>query len=237
MTAYENGLKSSDTRFLLRPDSDFFRFFSSPSGKPAAASRHRHAAAAGGAEAVGRADGRTGGRSGHASRLYKVKTNQTGGSSPMRSIAFADFLIGVGILFVLEGLMFAASPAWMRRAMKSALATPDNILRGVGIGSAVAGLILIWVVRTAGVIRRVTRTRIRSPVRFATRGLCCHVRNDGRGTGPASSWFTAIVRFRVRFCRIRRRYGQKCPAQMLAPSPRSGALWTSNSARFLRRES
>src|SRR5258707_15880051 len=61
----------------------------------------------------------------------------------MRSIAFADFLIGVGILFVLEGLMFAASPAWMRRAMKSALATPDNILRAVGIGSAVVGLILI----------------------------------------------------------------------------------------------
>jgi len=53
----------------------------------------------------------------------------------MRSIAFADFLIGVGILFVLEGLIFAASPAWMRRAMKSALATPDNILRIVGIGS------------------------------------------------------------------------------------------------------
>jgi len=60
----------------------------------------------------------------------------------MRSIAFADFLIGLGILFVLEGLMFAASPAWMRRAMKSALATPDSILRVVGIGSAVAGLIL-----------------------------------------------------------------------------------------------
>ena len=55
----------------------------------------------------------------------------------MRSIAFADFLIGVGILFVLEGIMFAASPTWMRRAMKSALATPDNILRAVGIGSAV----------------------------------------------------------------------------------------------------
>jgi hypothetical protein len=72
---------------------------------------------------------------------------QTGGSGSMRSIAIADFLIGVGILFVLEGLMFAASPAWMRRAMKSALATPDNVLRAVGIGSAVAGLILIWVIR------------------------------------------------------------------------------------------
>ncbi len=34
MTAYENGLKSSDTRFLLRPDSEFFRFFANPSGHP-----------------------------------------------------------------------------------------------------------------------------------------------------------------------------------------------------------
>jgi modulator of FtsH protease HflC len=34
MTAYENGLKSSDTRFLLRPDSDFFRYFGSANGKP-----------------------------------------------------------------------------------------------------------------------------------------------------------------------------------------------------------
>ena len=33
MTAYETGLKSNDTRFLLRPDSDFFRFFGDPSGK------------------------------------------------------------------------------------------------------------------------------------------------------------------------------------------------------------
>ena len=37
MTAYENSLKSNDTRFLLRPDSDFFRFFGSASGKTAGA--------------------------------------------------------------------------------------------------------------------------------------------------------------------------------------------------------
>jgi uncharacterized protein len=65
----------------------------------------------------------------------------------MRSIAFGDFLIGIGILFVLEGILFAASPAFMRRAMKSAMATPDNIMRAVGIGSAIVGLILIWLVR------------------------------------------------------------------------------------------
>jgi uncharacterized protein len=65
----------------------------------------------------------------------------------MRSIAFADFLIGVGILFFLEGLLFTASPSWMRRAMKSAMETPDNVLRVIGIGSAIGGLILIWIVR------------------------------------------------------------------------------------------
>jgi membrane protease subunit HflC len=35
MSAYETGLKPADTRFLLRPDSDFFRFFNQPSGKVA----------------------------------------------------------------------------------------------------------------------------------------------------------------------------------------------------------
>ncbi|HKG99985.1 MAG TPA: protease modulator HflC [Bradyrhizobium sp.] len=46
MTAYENGLKSNDTRFLLRPDSDFFKFFGNPSGKPAAAATAGAAASA-----------------------------------------------------------------------------------------------------------------------------------------------------------------------------------------------
>jgi modulator of FtsH protease HflC len=37
MTAYETGFKSNDTRFLLRPDSDFFRYFGSAGGnKPPA---------------------------------------------------------------------------------------------------------------------------------------------------------------------------------------------------------
>jgi len=36
MQAYEAGLKHSDTRFLLKPDTSFFRFFNNPSGKPRA---------------------------------------------------------------------------------------------------------------------------------------------------------------------------------------------------------
>ena len=34
MQAYEAGLRSNDTRMLLKPNSDFFRFFGDPSGKP-----------------------------------------------------------------------------------------------------------------------------------------------------------------------------------------------------------
>jgi len=34
MAAYEAGLRGNDTRFLLRPDSEFFRFFRDASGKP-----------------------------------------------------------------------------------------------------------------------------------------------------------------------------------------------------------
>jgi modulator of FtsH protease HflC len=46
MNAYEAALKSGDTRFLLRPDSDFFRFFGNPSGKTSAAAATPAAAAA-----------------------------------------------------------------------------------------------------------------------------------------------------------------------------------------------
>jgi modulator of FtsH protease HflC len=35
MQAYEAGLRANDTRLVLRPDSDFFRFFGAPGGKAA----------------------------------------------------------------------------------------------------------------------------------------------------------------------------------------------------------
>jgi len=38
MQAYETGLKGGGTRMVLSPKSDFFRFFGSPNGQPAAPS-------------------------------------------------------------------------------------------------------------------------------------------------------------------------------------------------------
>jgi len=65
----------------------------------------------------------------------------------MKSFGYGDLIVGLGMVLVLEGLLFAALPAWMRSAMKSVLASPDNLLRAVGLASAVIGLVLIWLVR------------------------------------------------------------------------------------------
>jgi membrane protease subunit HflC len=35
MQAYETGLGHGDTRMVLKPDSEFFRYFVDPSGRPA----------------------------------------------------------------------------------------------------------------------------------------------------------------------------------------------------------
>ena len=66
---------------------------------------------------------------------------------PVGSIALTDFLIGLGILLVFEGILFLGFPGWMRRAMKSALASPDSVFRLAGIISAIGGLLLIWLIR------------------------------------------------------------------------------------------
>ena len=60
----------------------------------------------------------------------------------------ADFLAAVGLVFVIEGLVFAAFPVQAKRAMASVLETPDASLRAIGLGSAVIGLIVLWLVRS-----------------------------------------------------------------------------------------
>ena len=58
-----------------------------------------------------------------------------------------DFLAALGLVFVIEGLIFAALPGQAKRAMMSVLETPDGSLRGIGLGAAVVGVILVWLAR------------------------------------------------------------------------------------------
>ncbi len=59
----------------------------------------------------------------------------------------SDFLVALGLVFVIEGLGFAAFPHAAKRAMTAVLETPDPILRVVGLASAVVGLALVWAIR------------------------------------------------------------------------------------------
>ena len=58
-----------------------------------------------------------------------------------------DFFAALGLVFVIEGLIFAAFPEAAKRAMQSVLETPDLSLRLIGIGSAIVGLAMVWLVR------------------------------------------------------------------------------------------
>jgi len=59
----------------------------------------------------------------------------------------SDFLAALGLVFVIEGLVFAAFPAQAKRAMQSVLETPEATLRMIGLGSALIGVIVVWLVR------------------------------------------------------------------------------------------
>jgi uncharacterized protein YjeT (DUF2065 family) len=59
----------------------------------------------------------------------------------------SDFLVALGLVFVIEGLVFAAFPGIAKRAMSTVQGAPDGPLRIVGIASAVLGILLIWLIR------------------------------------------------------------------------------------------
>jgi uncharacterized protein YjeT (DUF2065 family) len=59
-----------------------------------------------------------------------------------------DFLVALGLVFVIEGMAFAAFPAAAKRAMASVQETGDATLRVVGIGSAILGVLLVWLMRS-----------------------------------------------------------------------------------------
>jgi hypothetical protein len=59
----------------------------------------------------------------------------------------SDFLAALGLVFVIEGLVFAALPGAAKRAMLSVLETPEATLRAIGLGSALVGLVLVWLAR------------------------------------------------------------------------------------------
>lgn len=61
-----------------------------------------------------------------------------------------DLIAALGLALAVEGILFAAFPDAVRRAMHEAAQSPSERMRLVGIVSAFAGLGLIWLVRWFG---------------------------------------------------------------------------------------
>ncbi len=58
-----------------------------------------------------------------------------------------DLIAALGLALAVEGILFAAFPDGMRRAMYEAAHSPSDQMRIVGIISALIGVGVIWLVR------------------------------------------------------------------------------------------
>ena len=58
-----------------------------------------------------------------------------------------DFITAFGIAFVFEGIAYALFPGRARSAFEMISQIPENTLRLLGLGAAVAGVFVVWLVR------------------------------------------------------------------------------------------
>lgn len=61
---------------------------------------------------------------------------------------FTSVLItALGLVLVIEGLVYALFPAGMQRLMQQVLTLPQSTLRNGGVIAAVIGCLIVWLMR------------------------------------------------------------------------------------------
>jgi uncharacterized protein YjeT (DUF2065 family) len=58
-----------------------------------------------------------------------------------------DFLAALGLVLVIEGVVYGAFPGFARRMAAQAVETPEQVLRLGGIAAIAAGVAMVWLVR------------------------------------------------------------------------------------------
>ena len=58
-----------------------------------------------------------------------------------------DFLAALGLVLVIEGLVYGAMPGLARRMAEDVKRMPETALRIGGIAAMVAGVLIVWLVR------------------------------------------------------------------------------------------
>lgn len=59
----------------------------------------------------------------------------------------SDFIVAIGLMAVLEGLLYAAAPSVMRKGIQQLLAASDGWLRIGGLVAMAVGVAIVWAVR------------------------------------------------------------------------------------------
>lgn len=59
----------------------------------------------------------------------------------------SDLATAIALVLVIEGVLWAASPAVMKRAAAFAQGLENGQLRRVGLVAATAGVVVVWMIR------------------------------------------------------------------------------------------
>lgn len=59
----------------------------------------------------------------------------------------SDLMVAIGLVLVIEGLLYAMFPGFAKRLMARAHEMPETSLRAGGVGALGIGVILVWLVR------------------------------------------------------------------------------------------
>ena len=59
----------------------------------------------------------------------------------------SDLFAAIGLVLVIEGLLYAAFPTAVRRMMAIAREMPDSNLRAGGLMALVIGVLIVWLAR------------------------------------------------------------------------------------------
>ncbi|PBB90583.1 hypothetical protein CK215_21780 [Mesorhizobium sp. WSM3864] len=58
-----------------------------------------------------------------------------------------DFLAAIGLVLVIEGLVYGGFPALARTLAAEVLSLPENVLRIAGLAAIALGVAIVWLVR------------------------------------------------------------------------------------------
>jgi uncharacterized protein YjeT (DUF2065 family) len=58
-----------------------------------------------------------------------------------------DFLTAIGLVLVIEGILYALAPEAMKRLMEQMREVPAGLLRAAGLTAVAVGILVVWLLR------------------------------------------------------------------------------------------